>query len=157
MFALNACRLEKGFRHFGHDIGEEDTPYEAGLGFAVCLDKGDFVGRDALLAQKNRYEAATPNRIVSLRLPGATAEEGPYLIHNEPVWRGDAMVGHVTSGSWGWRVGAMVALASLHRAEGVSKDWIETGGFEVQVAGARHPVELQLAPFYDPKGSIMRS
>lgn len=157
MFALNACRLEKGFRHFGHDIGEEDTPYEAGLGFAVCLDKGDFVGRDALLAQKNRYEAATPNRIVSLRLPGATAEEGPYLIHNEPVWRGDTMVGHVTSGSWGWRVGAMVALASLHRAEGVSKDWIETGGFEVQVAGARHPVELQLAPFYDPKGSIMRS
>ena len=63
MFALGACRLEKGFRHFGHDIGEEDTPFETGLGFAVKLDKGDFVGREILVAQK-ADGAATKNRTV---------------------------------------------------------------------------------------------
>lgn len=156
MFALNACRLEKGFRHFGHDIGEEDTPYETGLGFAVALDKGDFVGRAALAAQKAEQGAATRNRTVALRLPGATAEEGPYLIHNEPLWKDGVMVGHVTSGGWGWRLGAMVGLASLHRAEGVSKAWIDEGGFAVQIAGRLFAVEVQLQPFLDPQGTIMR-
>ena len=80
----------------------------------------------------------------------------PYLIHNEPVWKEGALVGHVTSGGWGWRMEAMIGLASLHRAEGVSKDWIAEGGFEVQIAGERHPIDVQLAPFYDPDGQIMR-
>ena len=156
MFALNACRLEKGFRHFGHDIGEEDTPFETGLGFAVKLDKGDFVGREALAQQKAEQGGATRHRTVAVLLPEATAEGGPYLIHNEPVWKGDELVGHVTSGSWGWRLQAMIGLASLHNDKGVSKDWISQGGFEVQIAGKRHPVEAQLAPFYDPQGEIMR-
>lgn len=156
MFALAACRLEKGFRHFGHDIAEEDTPYETGLGFAVALDKGDFIGRAALQAQKTRYGAATPDRTVAIRVPGATAQDGPYLIHNEPVWKDGMLVGHVTSGGWGWRLEAMVGLASLHRSEGVSRDWIGSGGFSVQIAGRMCPVEVQLAPFYDPDGHIMR-
>ena len=156
MFALNACRLEKAFRHFGHDIGEEDTPFETGLGFAVALDKGEFLGRDALMAKKAGQGAATYNRTVTLRLPGATAEEGPYLIHNEPLWKDGALVGHVTSGGWGWRLGAMVGLGSLHREGGVSKAWIDEGGFEVQIAGRMLPIEVQLLPFLDPQGTIMR-
>jgi 4-methylaminobutanoate oxidase (formaldehyde-forming) len=153
MFALNACRLEKGFRHFGLDIGEEDTPHEAGLGFAVDLDRPDFVGRAALAAQQGAVPA---NRLVCLRLDAATAEAGPWLMHNEPVWQGDALVGHVTSGGWGWRIGAMVGLAALHRAEGVTRDWLAAGGFAVQVAGQLHPATLQAAPFYDPAGARMR-
>jgi glycine cleavage system aminomethyltransferase T/glycine/D-amino acid oxidase-like deaminating enzyme len=156
MFALGACRLEKGFRHFGHDIAEEDTPFETGLGFAVALDKGDFVGRAALLAQKAEFGAATRDRVVAIRVPGATAEAGPYLIHNEPIWKDGALVGHVTSGGWGWRLGAMVGLATLHRAAGVTRDWIDAGGFAVQIAGQHYPVDAQLAPFYDPTGTIMR-
>lgn len=156
MFAMNACRLEKGFRHFGHDIGEEDTPYETGLAFAVHLDKGDFIGREALVKQKAEQGAATKSRTVAIRVPGATAEDGPHLIHNEPVWKGERLVGHVTSGGWGWRLEAMVGLASLHNDEGVSKDWIGEGGFDVQIAGKRYPIEAQLAPFYDPRGEIMR-
>lgn len=156
MFALGACRLEKGFRHFGHDIAEEDTPFETGLGFAVALDKGDFVGREALLAQKAEFGAATRDRTVAIRVPGATAEAGPYLIHNEPIWKDGALVGHVTSGGWGWRLGAMVGLATLHRAAGVTRDWIDAGGFAVQIAGQHYPVDAQLAPFYDPAGKIMR-
>ncbi|MCA3446334.1 MAG: FAD-dependent oxidoreductase [Rhodobacter sp.] len=156
MFALGACRLEKGFRHFGHDIAEEDTPFETGLGFAVALDKVDFVGRAALLAQKAEFGAATRDRTVAIRVPGATAEAGPYLIHNEPIWKDGALVGHVTSGGWGWRLGAMVGLATLHRAAGVTRDWIDAGGFAVQIAGQHYPVDAQLAPFYDPAGTIMR-
>jgi glycine cleavage system aminomethyltransferase T/glycine/D-amino acid oxidase-like deaminating enzyme len=155
MFALGACRLEKGFRHFGHDIGEEDTPLETGLGFAVDFGKADFTGRAALLAQK----AARPvpiNRTVALRIDGATAEAGPYLIHNEPIWKEGALVGHVTSGGWGWRVGAMLGLATLHRTVGVTKAWLDEGGFTVQIAGRHFASTAQLPGFYDPSGEIMR-
>lgn len=155
MFAMNACRLEKGFRHFGHDIGEDDTPYETGLGFAVALDKDEFLGKSVLAAQKAKG-AATPYRTVSCIVDGVTAREGPYLIHNEPIWREGSIVGHVTSGDWGFRLEAMVGLASLHRDEGVSKSWVDEGGFEVQIAGEMYPLRVQLAPFYDPKGEIMR-
>ncbi|WP_027258681.1 FAD-dependent oxidoreductase [Leisingera aquimarina] len=155
MFAMNACRLEKGFRHFGHDIGEDDTPFETGLGFAVSLDKGDFLGRETLAEQK-AGGSATRHRTVSISVPGLTAEEGPYLIHNEPIWKGGGIVGHVTSGDWGFRLEQMIGLASVENPEGVSKAWIDEGGFEVQIAGHLHPVTAQLAPFYDPRGEIMR-
>ncbi|MGX9355659.1 FAD-dependent oxidoreductase [Roseobacteraceae bacterium S113] len=158
MFAMNACRLEKGFRHFGHDIGEEDTPFETGLGFAVALDKrGGFVGQEALARQKAEDGPAYRHRMVSIRVPEITAQEGPYLIHNEPIWKDGDIVGHVTSGDWGFRLEAMVGLASLERAEGVSKAWIDAGGFAVQIAGTMYPIEVQLGPFYDPGGEIMRS
>lgn len=156
MFALGACRLEKGFRHFGHDIGEEDTPYETGLGFAVNLDKAEFVGREALSLQKARHGAATPHRTVSVMVEGASAEAGPYLIHNEPIFKNGELVGHVTSGGWGFRLNAMVGLASLHQEAGVTKDWIDQGGFSVQIAGEFYPIRVQLGGFYDPSGAIMR-
>ena len=156
MFAMNSCRLEKAFRHFGHDIGEEDTPYEAGLGFAVDLGKPDFVGRQALAAQKERWKTATPYRTAVIGVPSLTERDGPYLMHNEPVWKDDALVGHVTSGGWGHRIGRMVGLASLHREGGVTRDWVEGGGFQVQIAGNMYPAELQLAPLYDPRGERMR-
>lgn len=155
MLAMNACRLEKGFRHFGHDIAEEDTPYETGLGFAVDLAKKPFLGQTALSAQK-AAGAATPNRTVVIRVEAATAKSGPYLMHNEPIWRGAALVGHVTSGGWGWRLSAMIGLATLHRSAGVSKAWIDEGGFEVQIAGRRYPLTVQLGPLYDPEGQRMR-
>ncbi len=153
MFAMNACRIEKAFRHFGHDIGEDDTPFETGLGFAVDLSKPDFLGRNALAAQKST--GPTKYRTVSLRVPELTAD-GPYLMHNEPIWKGGAIAGHVTSGDWGFRAQAMLGLASLEREGGVTKDWLNEGGFEVQVAGQMHPCDVALGPFHDPKGNIMR-
>lgn len=156
MFAMNACRIEKGFRHFGHDIGEDDTPYETGLGFAVALGKAEpFLGREVLARQK-AGGAATKQRTVSIRVDGVDAMDGPYLIHNEPVWKGGRIVGHVTSGDWGFRLGAMVGLATVHRDEGVDGAWLYAGGFTVQIAGAFFPATVQLAPFYDPQGLRMR-
>ncbi len=156
MFAMNACRLEKGFRHFGHDIGEDDTPYESGLGFAVNLDKQDeFLGKSALSQQKTSGPA-TNFRMVSVIVEGIDARSGPYLIHNEPIWKDEETVGHVTSGDWGFRLERMVGLASLHNDKGVSKAWIDEGGFEVQIAGQFYELHAQLEPYYDPRGEIMR-
>ena len=112
------------------------------------------------MARKNGWNvAASPvpeSRMVSFRVAGATARDGPYLIHNEPVWNAGAPVGHVTSGGWGWRLGAMVGLATLHRAGGVTAAWLVAGAFTVQIAGQHHPLTVQLAVFYDPAGEIMR-
>jgi glycine cleavage system aminomethyltransferase T/glycine/D-amino acid oxidase-like deaminating enzyme len=156
-FAMNSCRMEKAFRHFGHDLGEEDTPFETGLGFAVATEKQEaFLGQDVLRAQKQRG-AATQHRTVAIALKQADLKDGPYLIHNETIWQDDVLVGHVTSGAWGYRVGRSLGLASLHRADGVSKIWIDAGGFEIMVAGRRHAIDVQLQPFYDPAGMRMRS
>jgi 4-methylaminobutanoate oxidase (formaldehyde-forming) len=158
MFAMNACRIEKGFRHFGHDIAEDDTPYEAGLGFTVALDKADgFLGKACLTRQKADEGPAYKHRIVSIKVPDLTAEYGPYLIHNEPIWKNRDIVGHVTSGDWGFRLEAMVGLATIEKEGGATKAWIEEGGFNVQIAGKMYPIEAQLSPFYDPNGEIMRS
>ncbi|MEM9700598.1 MAG: FAD-dependent oxidoreductase [Pseudomonadota bacterium] len=157
MFAMNACRLEKGFRHFGYDIAEEDTPYETGLGFAVKLDKADdFLGKSRLAQQKADEGPAYQHRMISIKVPGLTAQDGPYLTRNEPIWKGGEIVGHVTSGEWGFRLQAMVRLATIQKRGGAAKSWIDAGGFEVQIAGKMYPIEAQLGPFYDPKGEIMR-
>ncbi|MFO1399732.1 MAG: FAD-dependent oxidoreductase [Steroidobacteraceae bacterium] len=153
--ALNHCRLEKGFVHFGHDIGEDDTPWEAGLGFAVALGKpGGFIGREALLRQR---EAGPPQaRLANLRLRQASLEQGPCLLRNEPLWREGGIVGYVTSGAWGFRVGAGLGVASVRRDGGVSGEWLAQGGFEVEVAGVRHSADLQFPAFYDPRGERLR-
>ncbi|MGX8014230.1 FAD-dependent oxidoreductase (plasmid) [Mesorhizobium sp. ORM8.1] len=155
IFAISSCRLEKAFRHFDHDIAEDDTPYETGLGFAVDLSKQEFLGKRVLEAQK-AGGPTTELRTVCVAVDSASARNGPYLIHNEPVWRGGSIVGHVTSGGWGFRIERMVGLASVHCAGGVTKEWLEQGGFEVQIAGKMHPLAVQLQPFYDPRGERMR-
>ena len=155
MFAMNHCRLEKAFRHFGHDIGEDDTPFESGLGFAVDLDKPEFLGRSELARRKSDTPVPA-HRLACLAVRTADKRSGPFLIHNEPVWRDSEIVGHVTSGGWGYRTGRMIGLAALHNPAGVSRDWLEAGGFEIQIAGEMHPADVQLQPFYDPRGERMR-
>lgn len=156
MFAINHCRMEKGFRHFGHDLGEEDTPYETGLGFAVSLQKkDDFLGKGALAAQ--RKASPTKHRMVSVRLNLANELEGPFLIHNEPIYLADKIVGHVTSGAWGYRINASIGLATVHHDEGVSTEWLQANAFEVSIAGRRYPATLQLKPFYDPDSILLKS
>ena len=118
MFAMNACRLEKGFRHFGHDIAEEDTPYETGLGFAVDLSKAGFSwAKRPWPNRKTTYKAAVPDRLVAITVPSITEQDGPYLSHDETIWKNGEMVGYVTSGGWGHRLGQMIGLATLHQEQ----------------------------------------
>ena len=76
---------------------------------------------------------------------------------NQPIWKDGAIVGHGTSGGWGVRLNAMIGLATVHQPEGVRRDWLETGGFTVQIAGQMYPTDVQLQPFYDPAGRRMRA
>jgi 4-methylaminobutanoate oxidase (formaldehyde-forming) len=148
--ALHSCRTEKGYRHWGHDIGPEDTPLEAGLGFAVAWDKpGGFIGSEALL---RRREQMPERRLVQVRL----ADDSRLLYHDEPVWKGDRIVGSVTSGMYGHRLQASLGMGYVHHAEGVSAAWLASGGFEVEIACERMPAVLQLQPFYDPRGERVR-
>jgi 4-methylaminobutanoate oxidase (formaldehyde-forming) len=152
-FAINSLRMEKGYRHWSHDIGEEDTPYEAGLGFAVKLDKpGGFIGRDALLRQKKRGTPA--RRLVQLRLGGMP--DAPLMYHNEPILRDDVIVGSVTSGAWGHRVGASLAMGYVAREGGVTGEWLSSGSWSVEIAWKRYPVRVQFQPWYDPAGDRVR-
>jgi heterotetrameric sarcosine oxidase gamma subunit len=151
-FAINALRMEKGYRHWGHDIGEEDTPFDAGLGFAVALDKpGGFIGREALVAQRAR--GRQERRLVQLRL---TAPDAPMLYHQEPILRDGVIVGSVTSGAWGHRVGASLGMGYVASEAGVNAGWLASGKWEVEVAWKRHPVEVGLRAWYDPKGERIR-
>jgi 4-methylaminobutanoate oxidase (formaldehyde-forming) len=154
--ALNSLRIEKAYRHFGHDITDEDTPWEAGLGFAVKLDKpGGFIGREALLRQR---ESGVAKQLVQFQL---TSPE-PLLYHNEPIWRGETIVGFVRSGMFAHTLGAAVGLGYVTRAPaGAAGAGIETsiedGGYQIEVAGVRHPAHASLRPLYDPKNARIKS
>jgi glycine cleavage system T protein len=152
-FAMNSLRVEKGYRHWGHDIGEDDTPLEAGLGFAVAWDKKiDFIGRDALLAQRER--GPIRRKLVQFRLDESDA---PMLYHEEPIWRGSKIVGAITSGGYGHCVGASLGMGYVHCEEGVTQDWLSSEPLEIEVAWKRYPARAQLAPWYDPKSERIKS
>jgi glycine cleavage system aminomethyltransferase T len=109
MHTMNNCRTEKAYRHWGHDIADEDTPLEAGLGFAVAWDKpGGFIGRDALLKQKAL--PVQPKRFVCLALED-NSDKAPMIYHEEPIYRNGVIVGSTTSGAWGHRVNLSLGWA----------------------------------------------
>jgi 4-methylaminobutanoate oxidase (formaldehyde-forming) len=152
-FAINSMRMEKGYRHWGHDIGEEDSPLEAGLGFAVAFDKkGGFIGRDALLRQ--REQGPPKRRMVQIAVPDAN---GKLLHHDEPIWCGNRIVGSVTSGAYGHRVGATLGLGYVSADDGITADLLKAQSYEVEIAWERYPVKVQLSPWYDPKSDRVRA
>ena len=142
--ALNSLRIEKAYRHWGHDISDEDTPLEAGLMFAVDLGKpGGFIGEDALLRQK---EQLPTRRLVQFLLD----DPGPLLYHDEPIWRDGHRVGRTTSGMYGYTLGAAVGLGYVENADGVDAEHIASGRYEIEVAGKRFAATASLRPMYDP-------
>jgi 4-methylaminobutanoate oxidase (formaldehyde-forming) len=148
--ALNSLRMEKGYRHWSHDITDEDTPLEAGLGFAVKLEKpGGFTGREALLKQKS---AELPKRLLQFKL----RDPEPLLYHNEPIWRNDRIVGHITSGAYGHTLGACIGLGYVHMSEKLAADDILDGNYEIEVAGVRVPADASLKPLFDPGNEKIR-
>ena len=151
MHAMDSLRLEKAFKHWGHDISGEDTPLQAGLGFAVAWGKNTpFIGRDALLAQK---EEGVRRRLVTF-----TIEEGtPLMLHDEPILRDGALVGRTTSGNFAFTLGKPISMGYVANAgEVVERDYLTSGSYEIEVAGDRFPATPHLRPPYDPKGERMR-
>jgi len=157
MHALNSLRLEKAFRHWGHDISDEDTPLEAGLGFAVKFDKpGGFIGREALLRQKEGL-SDVKNGVLKKRLVQFALEDPePLLYHNEPIWCDGRIVGDLTSGMYGHTLRTSLGMGYVSYEDGVTRDLLHSSVFEIEVAGERHPARASLQAFYDPKSERVR-
>lgn len=148
--AMNSLRIEKAYRHWGHDISDEDTPIEAGLVFAVAFDKaGGFIGRDALLRQR---DALPKRRLVQFALENPE----PLMYHEEPIWRDGVRVGRTTSAMYGHTLGSSVALGYVEHAAGVDADFVADGDFEIEIAGERYAARAALRPLYDPRGERVR-
>ena len=145
LHALDSLRTEKAFRHFGHDITDEDPVLEAGLGFAVKTGKGDFVGRDAVLHKK---EAGLDRRLVQFLL----ADPEPVLHHDETILRDGEPVSILTSGTYGHTLGASVGLGYVPNDGNVLAN-----SYEIEIAGIRVPATASLKPLYDPTGARMRA
>lgn len=143
MHMMDAARMEKGFRHFGHDITAEDHVLEAGLGFAVKTDKDNFIGRDAVLAKK---ESGLENRLVQFKL----TEPEPLLYHNEPIVRDGEIVGYLSSGGYGHHLGAALGMGYVPCKNETAAD-VLASSYEIDVMGTRVKAEASFKPFYDPK------
>ncbi len=143
--AIDALRLEKGYRSWGTDITPEDTPLEAGLAFAVRMDKGDFVGREAL--EKQQANGVT-RRLSCLVL----ADPRAMALGNEPVFADGGVVSRVTSGGVGYSLGTSIAYAYL------PPELAEVGRpLQVEVFGERVAAEVAGEPLYDPEGKRIRA
>ena len=152
MHALDSCRIEKKFVHFGHDVADEDTPLEAGMGFVCDMKKAPrFIGYEAIAQQRESGKPLT-KRLIQFRL----ADPEVMLYHHEPIVLGDRVVGFLTSGSYGHSLGAAVGLGYVYHDDGVSKDVIESGEFSIEVAGERIPATASLRAMYDPRAERMR-
>jgi len=142
---LNSLRVEKCYRHWGHDITDEDSALEAGLGFASDFEKeGGFIGREALLAQK--AEGPLKKRFVAFLFE----DPQPLCYHEEPIYANGRIVGRVSSGMFGHTIGATVAMGYVAREQGVTKEWLNNAHFEIEVECERYCVQPSLRPFYDP-------
>jgi glycine cleavage system aminomethyltransferase T/glycine/D-amino acid oxidase-like deaminating enzyme len=148
--ALASLRMEKAYRDFGHDIDNTDCPLDVGLGFAVAWDT-DFRGKEALLARKESFPST--QRLVQIAL----SDPESLLYHAEPVLRDGVVVGYVRAASYGWTLGCAVGLAFVTADAPVTKDWLDAGTWEVDIAGERHDISVSLRPMYDPTSARVRA
>ncbi len=153
LHSLDSGRIEKKFVHFGHDVADEDTPLECGLGFVCDLNKDiPFIGHDAIARQKDTGSWEN-KRLVQFLLQNPET----MLYHHEPIRRDGKIVGHLTSGNYGHTLGGSVGLGYLHCEEGVTKDYLESGRFEIEVGGEMIPAKASLSAMYDPRAERMRA
>jgi 4-methylaminobutanoate oxidase (formaldehyde-forming) len=146
--AIESCRLEKGYRAWGSDIGPDHTPLEAGLAWAVRTAK-EFRGRDAILRQKE----------TGLRklLAAFTVDPSVVLLGRETIFRDGARVGWLTSGGYGYTVERSIGYGYVRDRDGVTRDWVLAGSYELEVGGTRVSAELSLQPLYDPSSSRVKA
>jgi 4-methylaminobutanoate oxidase (formaldehyde-forming) len=149
--ALESLRLEKGYRAWGADITPNDTPFDAGLGWAVKLRKNtDFLGRRALETLKGEKRRKA--------LAGFTVDDPDIvLLGRETILRNGEPVGYLTSGGYGYTLGKNVGYGYVRRAEGIDDDFLAGGDYELVVAMERTPARIHLEPLYDPAGTRLKN
>jgi len=143
--ALESLRLEKGYRAWGADITPGDSPFEAGLGWAVGLkSKGDFLGREAA-----EIAANSPKKKL---LACFTVDDPSVVLHGrETIVRDGKPVGYLSSAGWGYSVEKNIGYGYVRNGAGVDRDYLTSGRYELEVACERVAAEIHLGPLYDPK------
>ena len=155
LHALDSCRIEKAFRHFGHDISNEDHVLEAGLGFAVKEDKlagrfGGMIGADAVRAKRND---GLSQRLMQFRLK----DPEPLLYHNEAILRDGELIGYLTSGNYGHHLGAAIGLGYVKcKMTGETAQQQLQSSYQIDVAGRLVDADVSFSPMYDPKSLQVR-
>ena len=149
LHTLDSCRIEKAYRHFGHDITDEDHVLEAGLGFAVRCEKGDFIGRAAVLS---RAEQGMRRKLLQFRLN----DPAPTLFHNEAIVRDGVIVDQITSGNYGHALGGAIGLGYVSCLDQSDADLLGSR-YEIEIAGKRFEATASIAPMYDPKSTRIRA
>tara|TARA_B100000029_G_scaffold293390_1_gene286928 strand:- start:8238 stop:10685 length:2448 start_codon:yes stop_codon:yes gene_type:complete len=148
--AMNSLRLESGYRHWGHDITAADNPLEAGLGFAVAWDKPcGFIGRDALIAQRDEERV---KRLIQFRIE----DQEILSYHDDPIFRDGELVGTTTGGMWSYTEDKCLTMGYVNNKDGVTKSWIESGNWEIEIATRRLDVTPSIKSFYDPNKEKIR-
>lgn len=149
-YALGTLRLEKGFCSWGHDIGPDDTPLEAGLGFTTKLNTDvDFIGRAAL--EKQRADGVKRRRVLI-----KVEDPEVQLLGTEPIVADGNIIGHITSAGFGHTVGSAVGMGYVRIDDRKPADLVDQAKWEVEVAMRRFPATASLKPFYDPQGTRLR-
>jgi glycine cleavage system aminomethyltransferase T len=149
--AMNSLRLEKSYVSWSHDVSRDDTPLEAGLGFAVAWDKpGGFLGRDSLLSQR---DSGSTRRLITLVLE----DPEPLLWGHEPILRDGRQVGFTTSGSYAHTLGGAIGMGYVRSDEPVTREWVASGQYEIDVAGTRYSATPHWRAPYDPARSRILS
>ncbi|MBA3489556.1 MAG: FAD-dependent oxidoreductase [Longispora sp.] len=141
--AFNSLRLEKGYRSWGNDVTTDHDPYEAGLGFAVRMDKGDFLGRAAI---EGRSEATVSRKLICL-----TIDSGRTVLGKEPVYVDGVPVGYVTSAAYGYTIGASIAYAWLPASASIPGTRVH-----IEYFGEKLPATVTTEPLFDPDMACIR-
>jgi 4-methylaminobutanoate oxidase (formaldehyde-forming) len=148
--AIESCRLEKGYRAWGSDIGPDHTPIEAGLGWAVKDRSGvDFIGRSAIREQRANG--------VRKRLAAFTTDPSVVLLGRETIYRDGERVGWLSSAGYGYTIARSIGYGYVRHADGVSAEFVRTGSYELEVATERVPCEVSLQPLYDPAAERVKA
>ncbi len=148
--SIESCRLEKGYRAWGSDIGPDTTPIEAGLGWAVKTDGGrSFLGRDAIERQRAQG--------VSKLLATFSCDPLVVLLGRETIYRNGVRVGWLSSGGFGYTVNRSIGMGYVRNPDGVTRGWVQEGEYELEVATERFPAVVTLAPLYDPTNARIRA
>ena len=149
---LESCRLEKGYRHFGHDIGPDDTPLEAGLSFSVDWQKPDFIGKTALIWQ---YEQKINRKLMMFEVL-FSSDEQPILLHDEPIYRDGTVAGYTTSGGRGFRTGKSICFAYINWSTDDSLNHLYKHIFSIKLNNQYYSLQLLMQPAYDPNNLKMK-
>ncbi|MEN9822509.1 MAG: hypothetical protein RLZ04_935, partial [Actinomycetota bacterium] len=152
--AIESCRLEKGYRAWGSDIGPDHTPLEAGLGWACKIGTGvEFRGRDALVAQQSNG--------VRKVLATFTTDPSVVLLGRETIFRDGERVGWLTGGGFGYTIDRSIGLGYVRRPDHLGlaefRRWVLDGTYELEVGGERVAAAVTLSPLYDPTNSRVKA